>query len=207
MSNNILVIGDSCTDKYIYGSCERLCPEAPVPVFTPLYEIEYGGMAQNVYNNLLQLTEKCDIITNSNPSTKTRIVDNRTNQMIVRIDEPDNIKLANITDVDFKEYDVVIVSDYYKGFIKSRRIEWKQGKRKRVSYRCDICSKLYPLPNMQVDHIVPIGKGVYNDIEDAKRFYSFVYCSWDNLQHACKQCHKEKTKRENKSPSFHNAIF
>jgi len=29
----ILVIGDSCTDVFIYGDIERVCPEAPVPVF------------------------------------------------------------------------------------------------------------------------------------------------------------------------------
>ena len=34
----ILVIGDSCKDKYIYGLCERMCPEAPVPVFQPIKE-------------------------------------------------------------------------------------------------------------------------------------------------------------------------
>ena len=28
----ILLIGDSCTDEYVYGTCERLNPEAPVPI-------------------------------------------------------------------------------------------------------------------------------------------------------------------------------
>ena len=28
----VLLIGDSCTDEYVYGSCERLNPEAPVPI-------------------------------------------------------------------------------------------------------------------------------------------------------------------------------
>ena len=31
----ILVIGDSCHDVFVYGKCDRICPEAPVPVFTP----------------------------------------------------------------------------------------------------------------------------------------------------------------------------
>jgi len=31
----ILVIGDSCKDVFIYGKANRLCPEAPVPVFIP----------------------------------------------------------------------------------------------------------------------------------------------------------------------------
>ena len=32
----ILVIGDSCTDIFIYGEIDRICPEAPVPVFKPI---------------------------------------------------------------------------------------------------------------------------------------------------------------------------
>ena len=28
----VLLIGDSCTDEYVYGTCERLNPEAPVPI-------------------------------------------------------------------------------------------------------------------------------------------------------------------------------
>ena len=59
-----LVIGDSCIDKFIYGSCERICPEAPVPVFNPLSSTENMGMAGNVKNNLEALGIECDIITN-----------------------------------------------------------------------------------------------------------------------------------------------
>ena len=28
----VLLIGDSCTDEYVYGTCDRLNPEAPVPI-------------------------------------------------------------------------------------------------------------------------------------------------------------------------------
>ena len=40
----IAVIGDACTDKYIYGSCDRLCPEGPVAVMKSRHEnsILYG---------------------------------------------------------------------------------------------------------------------------------------------------------------------
>ena len=30
---NVLLVGDSCLDIYHYGVCERMSPEAPVPVF------------------------------------------------------------------------------------------------------------------------------------------------------------------------------
>ena len=59
-----LVIGDSCTDKFIYGKCERICPEAPVPVFTPTGATSNGGMAKNVQANVIALGFDCDIETN-----------------------------------------------------------------------------------------------------------------------------------------------
>ena len=48
----ILVIGESCRDVFIYGECNRLCPEAPVPVFNPVKSVDNGGMARNVYRNV-----------------------------------------------------------------------------------------------------------------------------------------------------------
>ena len=47
----ILVIGDSCTDIFIYGSCQRLNPEAPIPIFEPSKTITNDGMAGNVVRN------------------------------------------------------------------------------------------------------------------------------------------------------------
>ena len=29
---NVIVIGDKCTDKYVFGECKRISPEQPVPV-------------------------------------------------------------------------------------------------------------------------------------------------------------------------------
>jgi D-beta-D-heptose 7-phosphate kinase/D-beta-D-heptose 1-phosphate adenosyltransferase len=68
----ILVIGDSCKDVFIYGTANRLCPEAPVPVFIPKRKTETGGMAANVYENIESLNVEVDLITNSEPITKTR---------------------------------------------------------------------------------------------------------------------------------------
>ena len=61
-----LVVGDSCEDKFIYGTCDRICPEAPVPVFAPVKEKNNGGMAKNVQANVEALGVDCDILTNSN---------------------------------------------------------------------------------------------------------------------------------------------
>ena len=49
--SKVLVVGDSCTDVFIYGIIERVSPEAPVPVFNPIKETSNGGMASNVELN------------------------------------------------------------------------------------------------------------------------------------------------------------
>tara|TARA_R110002073_G_scaffold84255_1_gene200959 strand:+ start:381 stop:1109 length:729 start_codon:yes stop_codon:yes gene_type:complete len=121
----ILIIGDSCIDKFIYGECNRICPEAPVPVFNPISSTKNEGMAKNVFNNLKSLAPNWDIdfITNSNQIIKTRLVDVKTNQMIVRID--DNDKCNRFTDLNkLEEYDVVVISDYNKGFLKEEDIKY-----------------------------------------------------------------------------------
>ena len=113
-----LVIGDSCTDIFIYGKCERMCPEAPVPVFNPVKETRNGGMAANVRANVEALDVKCDIITHSNEILKTRYVDIKTNQMLLRVDEDDTTEERfNYRDVNYGKYDAVLVSDYGKGFV------------------------------------------------------------------------------------------
>lgn len=50
---NILVVGDLMLDNYIYGECNRISPEAPVPVFRIKDEDNRLGGACNVANNLL----------------------------------------------------------------------------------------------------------------------------------------------------------
>lgn len=123
----VLVIGESCKDVFHYGSCHRLCPEAPVPVFNPTHKTENGGMAMNVYNNISSMSVDCDIITNSKWELieKVRYVDEKRNQMFIRVDfegdgytEIDTYKLKNIND-----YDAVIISDYNKGFISEEVIK------------------------------------------------------------------------------------
>ena len=49
---NVLVIGDSCRDIFVYGDIERISPEAPVPVFVPSHTESNDGMAKNVANNV-----------------------------------------------------------------------------------------------------------------------------------------------------------
>ncbi len=115
-----LTIGDSCKDVFIYGKCERICPEAPVPVFNPTETKTNGGMAANVQANVRALGVDCDLITQSNEILKTRYVDIKTNQMLLRVDENDSTEDSfNYKDVSWGKYDAVLVSNYGKGFLRS----------------------------------------------------------------------------------------
>ena len=115
----ILVIGDSCQDVFIYGKCERLSPEAPVPVFIPVKTKIMGGMALNVYQNVKSLGVDVDIITNRKKVTKTRYVDERTNHIFLRVDSEKTLvdNIENINLINFNYYDAIIISDYDKGFL------------------------------------------------------------------------------------------
>tara|TARA_R100001015_G_C4605190_1_gene160217 strand:+ start:352 stop:1086 length:735 start_codon:yes stop_codon:yes gene_type:complete len=115
---NILVIGDSCIDEFIYCDIERICPEAPVPVLKPTKSKHNQGMASNVVENLKALGAKVDLITNVESIKKTRYVDNRSGQMVIRVDKNDNcgrIKIGGLNDNGY--FDAVIISDYCKGFL------------------------------------------------------------------------------------------
>ena len=55
---NILVIGDLMIDHYLWGSCERISPEAPVQIVDIKNETTVLGGAGNVVNNLVTLGAK-----------------------------------------------------------------------------------------------------------------------------------------------------
>ncbi len=58
----ILVIGDLMIDHYLWGSCERISPEAPVQVVNVERESSVLGGAGNVINNLRALGAQVDVI-------------------------------------------------------------------------------------------------------------------------------------------------
>ena len=124
---NVLVIGETCQDKFCYGDCRRLAPEAPVPVFTLISELGSPGMAMHVQRNVLSLGVDCQIFTNGNweEVEKIRYVDDRTNQMFIRIDKNDNkIARSDVSEIDFKQYDAIVISDYNKGFLTEEDMEY-----------------------------------------------------------------------------------
>ena len=122
----ILVIGDSCVDVFMYGIIERLAPEAPVPVIKPVSQKENPGMASNVVANLKALGADVDVITNSKIIRKVRYVDERYNQLVLRVDENDSCERIEINDGlrDSGYFDAVIISDYCKGFLHEDDIQF-----------------------------------------------------------------------------------
>lgn len=61
-SKNIAVIGDVMIDRYIWGSVNRISPEAPVPVVEVESESTRLGGAANVANNITSLGAKAFLI-------------------------------------------------------------------------------------------------------------------------------------------------
>ncbi len=117
--HKILLIGDSCVDEYHYGTCDRLSPEAPVPVLKISRSESRPGMAANVFSNLEAFGCDVDFMTHGIKSVKKRYIDERSKQHIVRVDKdrhgiPFNPHTPNIT---FGQYDAVVFSDYDKGYV------------------------------------------------------------------------------------------
>ena len=117
----VLLIGDSCTDQYVYGEVKRLNPEAPVPILDYKRTEIRQGMTWNVYNNLKSFGLEVYMMTNDEKIIKTRYIDEKTNQQLLRVDneticKPMSYELPNET------YDAVVISDYNKGFVTSEKL-------------------------------------------------------------------------------------
>ncbi|MBT7543499.1 MAG: D-glycero-beta-D-manno-heptose 1-phosphate adenylyltransferase [Gammaproteobacteria bacterium] len=125
--SKILVIGDAMLDKYLFGSTNRISPEAPVPVLKIKEEILKPGGAANVAANLSSLGINTSLITdvgvdsngkilrklikslkvnliskidkNIITTTKTRIISQ--NQQLIRID--DECNNSKITENNIKK--------------------------------------------------------------------------------------------------------
>lgn len=135
----VLVIGEKCTDRFIYCESNRLSPEAPVPVLAPLYAIENPGMAGNTVQNVEAITLEnhvVSLITQQTPITKTRYVEEKSNHMFFRLDEGENniqkFNWKKSMDTVLKHADIVIVSDYNKGWLSDDDIK-EIGQKSKLS--------------------------------------------------------------------------
>jgi len=156
----VLLIGDSCTDEYVYGVCERLNPEAPVPILKKTRVDTQSGMVLNVQQNLLAFNIQVTLITQGKLIVKRRFIDERYNQQILRVDIEDKIEpfKGNVPDED---YDALVISDYDKGFLTTEKIfelvKWFDGP-------VFIDSKKTTLPVN--DAFIKINEDEYNKLND-----------------------------------------
>ena len=129
----VLLIGDSCEDRYFYGDVKRLNPEAPVPILEYRRGVTTQGMVWNVRENLMSFGVEVYTSTHPEEIIKTRFIDEKSNQQILRSDEE-----PKITPISFEfpdewksTYDALVISDYDKGFITQEKLfelsNWFQG--------------------------------------------------------------------------------
>jgi D-beta-D-heptose 7-phosphate kinase/D-beta-D-heptose 1-phosphate adenosyltransferase len=158
-NKKILIYGDIILDRYIFGSVSRISPEAPVPVLKIHHEECRLGGAGNVCANLhalgataillgvtgndlyskeiSKLKYKNNLI-QTNPANKTlvktRVISQR--QQIVRIDREEGIHLTPeleaeiINSINQLHLDGIIVSDYAKGTVNKKVMEFLKKKAK-----------------------------------------------------------------------------
>ena len=117
----VLLLGDSCEDEYIYGRCNRLSPEAPVPVLDYAKLQTKSGMAGNVCLNLQSFGLDITFLTNPEKIVKTRFIDEKSNQHILRVDNEERVKPL-LVPVATSSFDAVVISDYNKGYLPTEKI-------------------------------------------------------------------------------------
>ena len=122
-SFKVLLIGDNCIDRYVIGEVERLSQEAPVPIIKIVDEYTLPGMSANVKMNLVKLGLDVDFITSTIDIIKTRYIDNRSKQHLLRVDNEPNVPNCDYN-LPNKNYDAVVISDYNKGFLNYENIEF-----------------------------------------------------------------------------------
>lgn len=112
-----LVVGDALIDHYHFGRIDRISPEAPVPIFVEDYskaEIRRGG-ADNVAHQLEALG--CQVCTAFalRRSIKHRYMVGH--YQVFRVDKDHYETPHESFEVSLHDVDVVVLSDYAKGFL------------------------------------------------------------------------------------------
>ena len=113
----ILLIGDVCLDIYHYGRCDKMSPEAPVPIFKKEHTKIIPGMAGNVKEMLENFNQNVSFYHNSEEIRKTRLIDSQFNHHLLRIDEEPKTVSPFVFKEKKTDFDAIVVSDYEKGFI------------------------------------------------------------------------------------------
>jgi bifunctional ADP-heptose synthase (sugar kinase/adenylyltransferase) len=119
----ILLVGDNGIDQYQFGTVTRISPEAPVPVLNYTHTVTKPGMAANVKDNLERLGCEVEFVHGVKTCIKTRVIDQKTGQHLVRIDQDIPSKPVKIDYNNIDQYNAIVVSDYNKGSIEYETIE------------------------------------------------------------------------------------
>jgi len=82
-----------------------------------------------------------------------------------------------------------------KEFPKHRK-DGSRAKKDAVCYLCNVCKKYVGSTKVSVDHIIPVVSP--EGFVDWNTFVDRLYCGSENLQVICDDCHKAKTKEENR---------
>jgi bifunctional ADP-heptose synthase (sugar kinase/adenylyltransferase) len=126
----VLLIGDTCIDEYRYGYVERISPEAPVPILKFSHTETKPGMVGNVELNLKKLGVNVHIVS-SKPSLKTRLIDIKSKQQLLRIDNDvisEPLSMDQLDTIDLSVFDAITISDYNKGFVSYDIIQYLRRK-------------------------------------------------------------------------------
>ena len=125
--SKILLIGDVCIDRYVFGTCDRLSPEAPVPIIRQTSSVDISGMSGNVFSNICSMSKNVEVDwIRPNPATivKTRFLDSRSKNHLLRYDvDPIQEPVEALEETKLLEYDLIVISDYDKGFLRREEIE------------------------------------------------------------------------------------
>jgi D-beta-D-heptose 7-phosphate kinase/D-beta-D-heptose 1-phosphate adenosyltransferase len=119
----ILLVGDNGIDEYQYGTVDRISPEAPVPIINYTHTVTKPGMAANVLDNLKKLGCDVTFVHGIRTSLKTRIIDSKSKQHLLRIDQDQRSTPVKLDWDILHGYDAVVVSDYNKGSVEYETID------------------------------------------------------------------------------------
>lgn len=121
-AKRILLLGDPMMDVYHFGEVQRVCPEAPVPVFIDNNKpvVKPGG-AFNVMENLRALGL---VVIPWFPATHVLELKHRYmvgHHLVLRVDQEVNYNTTPDTTCYDGEVDAVVISDYAKGWVTPER--------------------------------------------------------------------------------------
>lgn len=124
-----LVVGDAIVDNYIFGRVDRICPEAPVPVFVRERAESRMGGAAHVVEQMDALCRPSAVSLGTPVSVKTRYMVG--NHLLLRVDadkapllDEEQKARALIDAISGAEVDVVVLSDYGKGWLSPSMCEF-----------------------------------------------------------------------------------